>query len=258
MKRKFLAILMAMVMSMALVACGSDEEPATEEAVVETEETAEVESEYTEEQLAFIEEYNTMVNDYNAAVDVVNATPELVETEGLVDVLNQLTELIEEVDEICADPSLLTEENMELLRTTSFAETYKLIDQINAYEPGGASTDDAAAMASVFTMAFCGADEAENTYYFLTNDEITYAAFVMVSADATQSVNVVGSVTENEDGTITVLEESGRYITLAAELAEDHLVLTFEDGTNATVLPWDLAEAIQFVVSIDEGTEIIE
>lgn len=259
MRKKILALLMAAMMAMALVACGGEEEPAAEEPVVETEEAEEVESEYTEEQLAFLEEYDTLVNDYNAAVDVLNATPELAETEELVDVMNQLTEAIEEVGEICEDPSLLTEENMELLRTTSFAETYTLIDQINAYAEGGEAVEDAAAtMASVFTMAFCGADEAENTYYFLTDDEVTYAAFVMVSADATQSINVVGDVTDNGDGTLTVTEESGRYITFAAEAVEDYMVLTLEDGTEASVLPWDLEEAIQFVVAIDEGTEIIE
>lgn len=261
MKRKILALLMTAMMAMALVACGGEEEPAADAPAAEetVEETEEAESEYTDEQLAFLEEYDTLVNDYNAAVDVFNATPELAEMEELVDVMNQLTEAIEEVGEICEDPSLLTDENMELLRTTSFAETYKLIEQINAYAEGSAAAADAAAnLAAIFTLAFCGADEAENTYYFLTDDEVTYAAFVMVSADATQSVNVVGDVTDNGDGTLTITEESGRYIMLAVKAAEDSMILTMEDGTAATVLPWDLAEAIDFVVAIDAGTEIVE
>lgn len=261
MRKKILALLMAAVMAMALVACGGEEEAAADEPVAEetVEETEEADSEYTEDQIAFLEEYETLRTDYNAAVDVFNATPELTEMEELVDVMNQLTEAIEEVGEICNDPSLLTEENMELLRTTSFEETYKLIDEIKAYAEGSAETDDtAAALASVFTTAFCGADEAENTYYFLTDDEVTYAAFVMVSADAEQSVNVVGDVTDNEDGTLTITEESGRYIMLAVEAAEDSMILTMEDGTAATVLPWDLQEAIDFVVAIDQGTEIVE
>lgn len=267
MKKKLLAILMATVMSMSLIACGGGEESARGEATVEVEESAEVEEEateevagdYTEEQLAFVDEFNTMVDEYNAAIDKFNATPELSENQELVDIMNTLTEAINDVTEICNDPSLLTDENMELLRTTSFVETYKLIDEINAYESGAESGEvsDKDALASLFTMAGCGADEADNTYYFLCDDEITVAAFVILSADTTQSANVVGQVTDNGDGSLTVTGEGGEYITFMVEEVEDGLLLTLEDGTVVTLVPWDINEAIDFVLAIDEGTEIV-
>lgn len=270
MKKKLLAVLMAAAMSMTLIACGGGEEETTrgeasvevtEETAVteETEAEAEVSGDYTEEQAAFVEEYNTMVNDYNAALEVMETIPELMEQETLVNTMNELTTLIEEVGEICEDPALLTDENMEMLRTTSFAETYKLIDQINAYAEGGAAGEvsDRDAMAALFTTAFCGADEADNTFYFLCDDDITVAAFVILSADATQSANVVGQVTDNGDGTLTITGEGGEYITFMVEAVEEGLLLTLEDGTAVTAVPWDINEAIDFVLTIDEGTEIV-
>ena len=282
MKKKLLTLLMATAMSMSLIACGGGEEAATtEEAVVEEtteevaeeevaeEETAEEETaeettdvEYTEEQAAFVDEFNTMVDDYNAAIEVFNATPELAESQELVDVMNTLTEAINEVAEICEDPSLLTEENMELLRTTSFAETYKLIDQINAYGSGEAAdvSEEKAALKEIFTTAVVGADEAENTYWFLFNDEITYGAFVILSADYTQSVNVVGEITSREDGALVVTDKTNStYVAFTVvEEGEDYLVVAVEEGNEVTLVGYDVDEAIDVVLAIDETTEILE
>ena len=163
MKKKLLALLMAATMSMTLMACGGSEEAATEEVAVEetTEETTEeVTGDYTEEQQAFVDEYLQLCDDYDAAIVVLESVPELAENQELADVMNTLTDAIAEVADICADPELLTEENMELLRTTSFAETYKLIDQINAYaNPDAAEmSEEEAALRAVFTGAIVGSD----------------------------------------------------------------------------------------------------
>jgi hypothetical protein len=255
MKKKLLSVLMAAVLSISLVACGGEE--TTEAPAAET--TVEA-GDYTEEQIAFIEEYQKLIDDYNAAVDVFNANEELTGNAELVEVMNAVTEAIQEVDEICLDPSLLTEEAMELLRTTSFAETYKLIDEIYAFDSGSTEEEDmASTFASIFTVALCGSDEAGNTFYLLTDEEVTYAAFVMLSEDAERSMNVVGDVTENEDGTLTITEEEGRYLVIAVEsIDEESLLLTLEDGTQATMVGWDVEEAIDFVLAIDEATEIVE
>ena len=273
MKKKLLALLMATTMSMALIACGGGEEEATtnevatEEAVGEeaTEEVAEetADVEYTEEQAAFVDEFNTMVDDYNTAIDVINATPELAENQELVDIMNTLTDAINEVSEICEDPSLLTEENMELLRTTSFVETYKLIDQINAYAEGGDSADmseEKAALKAVFTTALAGTDDAENTYWFLFDDELTFGAFVILSADQTQSVNVVGEITSREDGALVITDETtSSYIAFTTvEQTDEYLKVAVEEGNEVTLVNYDLDEAIDVVVAIDENTEIIE
>ena len=258
MKKKLLAVLLAAAMSMALIACGGSEEVTGNESSVEATQEEDL-GDFTEEQLAFVDEFNTMVDDYNAAIDKFNATPELAENQELVDVMNTLTEAINEVSEICEDPSLLTEENMELLRTTSFTETYKLIDEINAYTGDATAEEmsDRDIMAELFTIAGCGADEEENTYYFLCDDEISVAAFVILSADATESANVVGEVTDNGDGSLTVTGEDGEYITFMVEEGDGCLLLTLEDGSVVTLLPWDINEAIDFVLTIDEGTEIV-
>ena len=118
MKKKLLALLMATTMSMALVACGGSEEAATEEVAVEEtveeEATEEVAGDYTEEQQAFVDEYLQLCDDYDAAIAVLESVPELAENQELADVMNTLTDAIAEVADICADPELLTEENMEL------------------------------------------------------------------------------------------------------------------------------------------------
>lgn len=261
MKKKLLTILMEAAMSMTLIACGS-EEAATEQAAVETdtiavEEDAVVDAsgEYTDEQMAFVEEYVEMCEAYNAAVDLVNATPELSEQQELVDVMNELTAAIEEADEICADPSLLTPEVMESLRT-AFDETYKFIDEINA-AAGSVETTDSTDLASVLTIAYAGADEEENTYYFVCDDTLSFGAIVILSEDMTQSVNCVGEIVDNGDGSLTINDETGYTITFMVEEVEGGLILTLDDGTVVGMAPWDTQEVLDMIIAIDEGTEIL-
>ena len=269
MKKKLLALLMAVTMSMALIACGGGEEEATtkevatEEAVVEdaTEETEEVtDVEYTEEQQAFVDEYLQLCDDYDAAIVVLEGIPELSENQEFVDVMNTLAEAIIDVADICADPELLTEENMELLRTTSFAETYKLIDQINAYATGGETAEMSGeeALKALFTVAMAGADEAENTYWFLFNDDLTIGACVILSADYSQSVNVLGTVSADGDALVITDDETGDFVKFnVTEEGEDYLVIAFEEGNEVTIINEDLDEVIEMVLGIDETTEIL-
>lgn len=265
MKKKLLAILMATAMSMALIACGGSEEnargttteTATEETVVE-----EVAGGYTEEQAAFVDEFNTMVDDYNVAVDAVNANEELLNNQEVVDTLNEVTASIDEASEIISDPANLTTEVMESYRA-AFAETYKLIDSINAFLEEGAATEmseEEAALRAVFTEAVVGADEAENTYWFLFDDELTFGAFVILSADYTQSINVVGEITSrDEDGAVVITDEStSSYIAFTVvEEGDDYLLVQIEDGNQVTLINYDLDEAIETVLGIDETTEIL-
>lgn len=114
---------------------------------------------------------------------------------------------------------------------------------------------------SVFTGAIVGADEEENTYWFLFDDELTYGAFVILSADYTTSINVVGEITSrDEDGALVITDEStSSYIAFTVvEEGEDYLVVQIEDGNQVTLINYDLDEAIETVVGIDQTTEIIE
>ena len=267
MKKRLLALLMAATISMALIACGGGEEEATtkevatEEAVEEeaaVEEVADVE--YTEEQQAFVDEYLQLCDDYDAAIEVLEGIPELSEDQEFVDTMNTLADAIIDVADICADPELLTEENMEELRTSAFAETYKLIDQINAYANGGETAEMSGeeALRALFTVAMAGADEAENTYWFLFNDDLTIGACVILSADYTQSVNVLGTVSADGDAMVITDDETGNFVKFTVtEEGEDYLVVAFEEGNEVTIINEDLDEAIEMVLAIDETTEIL-
>ena len=272
MKKRLLALFMAATMSMALIACGgSEEEAATNEAVTEetaeetveetTEEaTEELAGDYTEEQAAFVDEFNTMVDDYNVMIDAINANEELSANEELVNMMNELTTAIDECAEICEDPANLTDEVMEQYRT-AFAQTYDVIEQMKPYlsEDATGMSEEEAAMKAVLTTAVAGTDEAENTYFFLFNDDVTFGAFVILSADQTQSLNVVGEITETEEGGIKVIdEERQEYIAFTVvEEGEDYLVVSVEEGNDVTLVGYDIDEAIEVVLAIDEVTEIV-
>lgn len=259
MKKRVLAILMAAVMSMALAACGGEEEaPAEAPAKSETvEEVVEEESAYTDEQVALEEEFYEMINAYNAAIDVLEANPEL--KEGVVDTVNELTAAIEEAKEWFADPELLTAEVMDGLKN-AMAETYKFIDEVNtaAGISGDVETSEyAKELASVLTIAFGGVDEDENTYYFISDEEITEAAYVALSADMTQNVKCIGKVVENEDGSLTIKDEEGYETTFTAEAVDGGMILTLQNGVEVAMVPWDAAEIIELVLTIGANTENI-
>lgn len=266
MKKKLLALFMAATMSMALIACGGDEkEAAATEAVTEeaaTEEAAEetTDVEYSEEQAAFVDEFNTMVDAYNVAVDAFNATPELTEDQELVDVLNEATTAIDEAAEIISDPANLTAEIMDSYRT-AFADTYALIDAINEAVGTGDLAGEISgeeALRALFTTALAGADEAENTYWFLFNNDLTMGACVILSADYTQSVNVLGTVSADGDAMVITDDETGDYVKFTVtEEGEDYLVVQFEEGNEVTIINEELDSVIETVLAIDETTEIM-
>ena len=264
MKKKLLALLMVATMSMALMACGGSKESvtgdvATEEAVVE--ETAEeVTGDYTEEQAAFVDEFNTMVDDYNVVVDTVNANEELLNNQELVDMMNEVTAAIDEAAEIISDPANLTAEIMESYRT-AFANTYDLIDSINAYLNGDEAaemSEGEAILRELFTFGLAGSDEEENTYWFLFNDDLTVGGLVILSADYTQSLNIIGFVSADGDAMVITSEDESEYVKFTVvEEGEDYLVVQFEDGNEVTVINEDFDTIIETVIGIDETTEII-
>lgn len=272
MKKKLLTLLMVTVMSVALMACGGSKKAATDGASTEgaapeevAEETPEEEvaeetaGDYTEEQAAFVDEFNTMVDDYNVLVDAINADEELSADEEVTSMLNELTDAINECGELISDPANLTEEVMEIYRT-AFSQTYDVINQLSPYVGENAVSEEKANLQEIFTTAVVGADEAENTYWFLFDDEVTFGAFVILAADYTQSVNVVGEITSREDGTLVITDEStSSYIAFnVVEEGDDYLVVSVEDGNEVTLIGYDVNEAIDVVLAIDETTEILE
>ena len=283
MKKKLLAILIATTMSMTLSACGGGEEPTTNEAVVNADTTSndtasnddtdttaddvnaidvadeDVSGEFTEEQAALAQEYLDMCVAYDEAVNLVNDTPELLEQQELVDVMNELTAAIDEADELFADPANLTPEVMDGLRT-AFDQVYTFVDEVNTLvesidTDANTEASEIDELASVLTIGYGGADEAENTYYFVCDDEVTFASLVILSADMTQNVYCIGEVVDNGDGTMTINDEEGYTITFAVEEAEGGVILTLEDGTTVGMAAWDPAEIIEMMLTIDAETE---
>lgn len=258
MKKKLAAILMASVMALSLVACGGGDKtaPAQEDAVsTESEE----ESEFTEEQAELAQEYLDMCEAYDEAVDLVNATPELLEVQELVDVMNELTAVIDEADECFADPELLTEETMEGLKA-SFAETYKFIDEVTALAgtmSGSEKIMDVDALAEVLTIGYCGADTEDNTYYFVCDESVAFGGIVILSANTEESVNVVGDIVDNGDGSITINDETGYTITFFVEEADGGVILTLQDGTEVAMGSYDAKEVLDMMFIIDEETTIL-
>lgn len=260
MKKKVLVVLMAAVLAFSVVACGEKESASAtknNEVSTENEDAAEGEGEFTLEQAQLAQEYLDMCEAYDKAVDLVNATPELLEVQELVDVMNELTAVVEEADECFADPKLLTTEVMDGLRA-SFEETYKFIDEVTALAGGTADTQtDADALAEIFTIGYCGADETENTYYFICDDEVSFGAIVILSSDMTKNLNVVGEIIDNGDGSVTIDDETGYSITFFVEEAEGGVILTLEDGTQVAMGTYDAKEVIDMIFAIEEETENI-
>lgn len=263
MKKKMLAVLLLVSLTLSLTACGGGEDTsAADEAVVATDVTdvtddAGSTAEYTEEQAQFAQEYIDMCAAYDEAVNLVNATPELLEDQELVTVMNDLTASIDSVDELFEDPANLTPEAMDELRT-AFADVYSFIDEVNNLVGAVSSDGEANAvddLASVLTIAYGGADDAGNTYYFACDQDVTFGSYFILSADMTQNAYCVGNIVDNGDGTLTINDEEGYTTTFAVEEAEGGVILTLEDGTTVGMAAWEPSEIIEMMLTIEQQTQ---
>ena len=159
----------------------------------------------------------------------------------------------------CGGSEEAATEEVAVEETVEEEATEEVVEE-EASEETVEMSEEEAAMRAVFTSAIAGADEAENTYWFLFDDELTFGAFVILTADYTQSVNVVGEITSrDEDGALVITDEStNSYIAFTVvEEGEDYLTVQIEDGNQVTMINYDLDEAIETVIGIDETTEII-
>ena len=258
MKKRLLAILMATAMSMSFIACGGskDEGTTNNNAAVENNAASTESAAFSDEQIALAEEYLELIEVYDATVERVNATPELLENQELVDLMNEVTDAIVDADECFEDPELLTDEVMAELRK-AFDYTYEFIDQVNELvgEAGVAMED----LADVFTIGYVGMDEEENTYYFISDEDIVSAGFVYLSADATQHLICIGDTVDNEDGSFTIVDaEDGLTATLqTVEQIEGGLVLSIDGEIEVTMVPYDAAEVLEMITTIETETQNI-
>jgi len=265
MKKRLLAILMAAAMSMSLIACGGgkDEGAANNDVAVKQEQSDAADTEelvFSEEQAALAQEYLDMCEAFDAAANRVNNTPSLLEQEEIVNTMNEVADALISIDECFGDPELLTEEVMLQVEDV-IGKAYTFIEQVNALVDGeGAGSEITIEdMASVFTIGFVGMDEAENTYYFISDEDVVSAGFVYLSADTTQHLVCVGDTVENEDGSFTIVDTEGELkATIAVvEEAEDSLVLLIDNEIEVTMVPYDSAEVIEMIFTIEAESQSI-
>lgn len=265
MKKKLLAILMVAAMSMSFIACGGseDEGAANNNVAVENGQNAATEQveeategpQFSDEQIALAEEYLQLTEDYDAIVDKVNASEELLANQELVDVMNELTDALVGADECFGDPTLLTDEVMAELRK-AFDETYVFIDGVNELLGATEAEVTVEDLASVFTIGFVGADANDNTYYFICDEEIISAGLVILSADTTQNLMCIGDVVENSDGSLTLTDVDGEYqTTFTAEPIEGGLTMVFDGELEVTMVPYEVSEVIDMMLTIEAETQ---
>jgi len=109
---------------------------------------------------------------------------------------------------------------------------------------------------SVFEYGYVGVGDDGNTYYMAYDANIEFAAFVILSEDGSQSINVVGETEAN--GQYLTIKDSGYSITFMVEDAgDDAVLLTLKDGTEVAMVTEDVDTVIEYVLAIDEGTEIV-
>ena len=248
---------------MSLIACGGgkDEGTTNNNVAVEQNDAADTEgAEFSEEQAALAQEYLDLCEAFDAAADRVNNTPSLLEQEEIVNTMNEVADALISLDECFGDPALLTEEVMVQIKDT-IEKGYVFIDEVNALVDGEEAGSDITIedMASVFTIGFVGMDEAENTYYFISDEDVVSAGFVYLSADTTQHLVCVGDTVENEDGSFTIVDtEDELKATIAVvEESEDSLVLLIDNEIEVTMVPYDSAEVIEMIFTIEEGSQSI-
>ena len=109
--KKLLLLMMALVLSLSLVACGGNSAPAK--------------GGFTGEQQALAKEFLAATEEYDKVVERINADPELLEDQTMVDNMNALSDAIIVISEAFENPKTLTPEVMSSLQAS--------IDAINNF-----------------------------------------------------------------------------------------------------------------------------
>jgi hypothetical protein len=113
--KKLFGIMVVLVLSLSLVACGGDTKESSNDAS------------FTAEQQAFAQEFMDLAEAFDKVSDRVNATPELLEDQELVQSMNELADEIITLDDFFTSPETLTPEVMAELKG-AFEAVYTFID----------------------------------------------------------------------------------------------------------------------------------
>lgn len=255
MKKKLLALVLSIAMaSTLLVGCGDDEE----EAVVETE-VEEVEEETAaEEEAADVEEaapeeagftFEDLQDNYATMVEAYNSVEELYMNEGIAqddtveELLTQCKDVMDQMGELTRD-DFETEEDLLTMNdsiVTLLDSLNGIIDLMSEADTSGAEAtadadDTEAVLKAAFPVGYAGAADDGSKILWALSEDTTRGIFVVINADESDAVAMVGDVVNNGDETITLTDdESGAAVVLGvSEDVDDEgttvLMLETEDG----------------------------
>lgn len=112
---------------------------------------------------------------------------------------------------------------------------------------------------NVLTEAYMGAmDNSDETLYYAGCDE--YGILMAVSSDATENINFVGPIKNNENGTLTITdEESGRTLTFSViDNGDETITMDMGDDIGtATIINCDVSKVLEAFEIFDENTKSI-
>ncbi len=105
------------------------------------------------------------------------------------------------------------------------------------------------------TIGFMGVGDDGVNYYVAFDDEVNYGVMVLLSEDATETLNVVGEVVEDENGILTIVDNTDDLsISFAVSEIEGGVMLTMADGSEVILGSVDPAEVLEAIAIIDEHT----
>lgn len=125
--KKILVFIMALVMTLSLVACGGNKSTSAPASSIPAQSPTQVEEvKFSAEQQALAQEFMAMAEAFDKTVDRVNATPEALEDQEFIQIMNELADEIILADDYFTSPETLTPEIMDGLKI-AMEQTYQFI-----------------------------------------------------------------------------------------------------------------------------------
>lgn len=128
--KKLLILMMALIMTASLAACGGSDAPAPTSSNPASTAAPSSDKNFTPEQQALADEFIKMAEEFDKVADKVNANPTVLADTELVNTMNELADEIVKADEYFASPETLTADIMEGLKN-AISLTNKFIDEAN-------------------------------------------------------------------------------------------------------------------------------
>lgn len=246
MMKKLLALMMALILSLSLAACGGSEPASASSPTLAPSSTPaqspssqSKDAKFSAEQQALAQEFMGMAEAFDKTVDRVNASPKALEDEALIKTMNALADEIIEADNYFANPEALTPEVMASLKAAIEA-THEFITAAEAALDEVDESDKAASSADSIVVPV----EISN----LTGVDI-YALALSPANDSNWGENLITEVIKDGE---TV---QGKLVFTADTLVWDILVQDSE-GNQLTFMGADFTDAnIEGAKLVLEATE---